>query len=95
MAGYRLDVLPEYLLYFRRRESGLSHTSADYEAKRRLIDTYEDALGKVGLRGLAASMIALLKHQQELEAALLDKQDARTARLHGLVGEMLRRKVQR
>ncbi|HEX3744649.1 MAG TPA: glycosyltransferase [Bryobacteraceae bacterium] len=95
MAGYKVDVLPEYLLYFRRREGGLSQTSTDYEAKRRLIDTYEDQLAKVGLRGFATSLIALLQRRRDLEAAFRDSRDARTTRLHGLVGEMLRRKSQR
>jgi glycosyltransferase involved in cell wall biosynthesis len=94
MGGYRVDVLPEYLLYFRRREGGLSHTSPDYEAKQRLIDTYEDELGKIGLRGFATSLVALLKGRQALEIAVRDNRDARTVRLHGLVGDMLRRKSQ-
>jgi glycosyltransferase involved in cell wall biosynthesis len=94
MGGYRVDVLPEYLLYFRRREGGLSHTSPDYEAKQRLIDTYADELGKIGLRGLATSLVALLKGRQALEMAVRESRDARTVRLHGLVADMLRRKSQ-
>ena len=90
--GYRVDVLPEFLLYFRQTEGGLSRSSGQYEAMQRLIETYEDALGKVGLRGLATTVVALLKRWRELEIAVRDNEDSRAARLHGLVGEMLRRK---
>jgi O-antigen biosynthesis protein len=93
MAGLRVDVLPEFLLYFRKTESGLSRTSSEYEAKRRLIETYEDELARVGLRGMAATLIALLKRREELEKAVKENEEARARRLHGLVGEMLRRRA--
>ena len=93
MAGFRVDVLPEFLLYFRKTESGLSRTSSEYEAKRRLIETYENELAKVGLRGMAVTLIALLKRREELEIALRENEEARARRLHGLVGEMLRRRT--
>lgn len=92
MGGYRVDVLPECLLYFRQSAGGLSRTSGQYEAMQRLIGTYEDALGKVGLRGIATTAVALLKRRLELEIAVRDNEKSRAARLHGLVGEMLRRK---
>lgn len=93
MAGFRVDVLPEYLLYFRKTASGLSLTSSEYAAKQRLIDTYEVELAKVGLHGMAATLIALLKRREELELALRERMTADTRRLHGLVGEMLRRRA--
>jgi glycosyltransferase involved in cell wall biosynthesis/GT2 family glycosyltransferase len=92
MAGFRVDVLPEYLLYFRKTEAGLSRTSSGYEAKLRLIETYEDALAKVGLRGIAATVVALMNRREELEAAIKENEESRARRLHGLVGEMLRAK---
>ncbi len=95
MAGYQVDVLPEFLLYFRQSEGGLSRTSGQYEARQRLIETYEDALNKVGLRGLATAVVTLLQRRRELEIAVKDNEDSRAARLHGLVGDMLRRKSQR
>ena len=94
-AGYHVDVLPEFLLYFRQAEGGLSRTSSEYEARQRLNDTYEDALGKVGLRGVATAVVALLKRRQELEAAVKENEEASATRLHSLVGELLRRKLQR
>lgn len=92
MAGLRVDVLPEFLLYFRKTETGLSRTSSEYDAKRRLIETYEDHLARAGLRGLAATLIALLKRREELEIAVRENQQSRERRLHGLVGEMLRKR---
>jgi glycosyltransferase involved in cell wall biosynthesis/GT2 family glycosyltransferase len=94
MAGFKVDVLPEFLLYFRKSETGLSRTSSEYDAQRRLIETYEDELAKVGLRGLAATLIALLKRREQLEAAVKENEESRAKRLHSLVGDMLRRRTE-
>jgi glycosyltransferase involved in cell wall biosynthesis/GT2 family glycosyltransferase len=91
MAGFRVDVLPEFLLYFRKTETGLSRTSSDYDAKQRLIQTYENELAKIGLRGVASTVAALLKGREVLEKAL--RESARASRLQGLVEEMLRRRT--
>jgi glycosyltransferase involved in cell wall biosynthesis/GT2 family glycosyltransferase len=80
IAGFRVDVLPEPLLYFRKSATGLSVSSNEYEAKRRLIDTYEDLLNRIGLRGLATTLAAL------------QWQPPPPNTLHHLVGEVLRRK---
>jgi GT2 family glycosyltransferase/glycosyltransferase involved in cell wall biosynthesis len=91
-AGFSVDVLPEFLLYFRKTQAGLSVTSDAYEAMRRLLDTYEASLTTVGLRGLATNVIALQKRCEKLEVALKTVQDSRTRLLNGLAKEMLRRK---
>jgi glycosyltransferase involved in cell wall biosynthesis len=65
MAGYKSDVLPECLLYFRQPDGGLAKTSADYPAKQRLIDVYEEQLAQVGLKGMGRAMHALFRRSQE------------------------------
>jgi O-antigen biosynthesis protein len=90
MAGFRVDVLPEYLLFFRKTESGLSQTSSEFEAKRRLTQTYDNELAKVGLRGLAPTLVALVKRRDELEAAVRENEESRSKHLHQILEKMLR-----
>lgn len=92
MAGFRVDVLPEFLLYFRKTETGLSRTSSDYDAKQRLIQTYENELATIGMHGVASTVIALRKRCDALEKTL--RESAGAGRLHGLVEELLRRRKQ-
>jgi GT2 family glycosyltransferase/glycosyltransferase involved in cell wall biosynthesis len=92
LAGFRVDVLPEFLLRFRQSETGLSRTSSEYHAKRRLLETYEAALSQVGLRGMASVVTALGKRRDALETAARESESGK--RLHVLLGELLRRKAQ-
>ena len=75
-AGFRVEVLPEFLLYFRKSQAGLSLSSNPYEAKRRLLETYEQMLTPLGLRGLATSVASLQKRCEALEQSLADAQAA-------------------
>jgi glycosyltransferase involved in cell wall biosynthesis len=54
--GYRTDVVPEYLHY--RRQTGDSHSRDvdPVQAKRRLMDQFDDRLAAVGLQGAASAM---------------------------------------
>jgi GT2 family glycosyltransferase/glycosyltransferase involved in cell wall biosynthesis len=99
-AGFRVEVLPEFLLYFRKSQTGLSMSSDGYEAKRRLLDTYEAMLTPLGLRGLATSIISLQKRCEILEDSLRNAQaaarfaqESRARILQGLAKEMMRRKA--
>ena len=71
LAGYRSDVVPECLLYFRRLADGLANTSEDYPAKQRLVDAYEERLACIGLHGAAWLIHALQRRCRQLEQALL------------------------
>lgn len=90
-AGFRVDVLPEFLLYFRKLEGGLSLASDVYEARRRLLDTFDAQLAPVGLHGLATAFTALLQRHQRLEEALRDLHQSRARLLNGVAKQMLRR----
>ncbi len=90
LAGFTTDVVPECLLYFRRLNDGLAATSSDFPAKQRLIDAYEEALGKAGLRGLAGATFALDRRRRQLEDELRRQSvpDSQ-ARLQNRVRELL------
>jgi glycosyltransferase involved in cell wall biosynthesis len=70
LAGHRVDVVPECLLFFRRLPDGLANTSPDYPAKQRLIGSYEKRLAEVGLGGMASLILALNDRYKQLEARI-------------------------
>lgn len=95
LRGYRTDVVPEFLLQFRRLEDGLARTSEDFPAKRRLIDAYEEELAKIGLHGIANTVQALYRRCRELDkAASAEVPVELRMRLHDRVLKMLSKKPQ-
>ncbi|MGA3204753.1 MAG: glycosyltransferase [Bryobacteraceae bacterium] len=92
LAGYRTDVIPEFLLYFRQLHDGLALTSDDFAAKRRLIDTYDAEFARLGLHGAANTMRALYRRCQQLEEA--GREQALRLRLHDRVVAVLAEKRQ-
>jgi glycosyltransferase involved in cell wall biosynthesis len=95
LRGYRADVVPEFLLHFRRLPDGLARNSDDFAAKRRLIETYQEAFAQLGMHGMANTIHALYRRCQELEKAAREQvpPEVRT-RLHERVREILARKTQ-
>jgi O-antigen biosynthesis protein len=67
LAGFRIDVLPELLQYYRQVEDGLARTLPSEPAKRRLLDAYEDSLKAMGLQGGALALAGLYRRGQEME----------------------------
>lgn len=67
LAGYRIDVLPELLHYYRQVEDGLARTLPTDVCRRRLLDAYEDSLRTVGLEGAGLALAGLYRKNQELE----------------------------
>jgi glycosyltransferase involved in cell wall biosynthesis len=67
LAGYRVDVLPELLHFYRQVEGSLARTLPSEPAKRRLLDAYEDALSAAGLKGAALALAGLYRSGQEME----------------------------
>lgn len=65
-AGYRTDVLPEYLHFYRQVPKSLSRTADPALAKRRMIEQYDRQLDVVGLRGAASALFYNLQKAQEL-----------------------------
>ena len=84
LAGYRTDVFPECLLYFRRLSEGLAAISSDFLAKQRLTGAYESRLAEAGMQGLASLVHALNRRCLELEA-----ETPRNIRLENRVRQML------
>jgi O-antigen biosynthesis protein len=54
--GYRADVVPEYLAYSRQTRDGLSCDVELVEAKRHLIEQFDEQFATVGLPGAASAM---------------------------------------
>lgn len=54
LSGHALDVIPDYLLYYRIRDDGMFRTNDLYENKMRVLRVYEERLRQVGLEGLAS-----------------------------------------
>ena len=92
--GYRTDVVPAFLLYFRKLGDGLATSSDDFLAKNRLVDAYEEALGEAGLHG-AARLIRALQHRCRTLEAELERKPAGSPRLQQRVRAMLAKQGRR
>jgi glycosyltransferase involved in cell wall biosynthesis len=69
-AGYRIDVVPEFLYLYRRTQDSLSTGADNYRASRRLIDTYNKQLATIGVHNGGDMMFRLQKRCEELEIRL-------------------------
>jgi glycosyltransferase involved in cell wall biosynthesis len=67
LGGYKTDVIPEYLRFYRQLDDGLARRSDRFMAKRRMIEVFDRAFGEVGLYGTANAMWALYSETQELK----------------------------
>jgi glycosyltransferase involved in cell wall biosynthesis len=70
LAGYRVDVVPDLLQFYRQVEGSLARTLPSEASLRRLLDAYEDALGPVGLKGAALALAGLHRGAKEAEQRL-------------------------
>jgi GT2 family glycosyltransferase len=70
LAGYRVDVLPELLHFYRQTEGSLARTLPSEPARKRLLDAYEDTLSTAGLKGAALALAGLYRRGQEMEREL-------------------------
>jgi GT2 family glycosyltransferase/glycosyltransferase involved in cell wall biosynthesis len=69
-AGYRIDVVPEFLYLYRRTDDSLSQGADTYRASRRLIDTYNKKLAAAGIHNGGDIMFTLQKRCKDLENRL-------------------------
>ena len=67
LAGYKVDVLPELLQFYRQSEGSLARTLPAESAQSRLLDAYEDALGPLGLKGGALALAGLHRSATKME----------------------------
>lgn len=70
LAGYKVDVLPELLQYYRQVEESLARTLPGEASMRRLLDAYEDTLKPLGLQGAALALSGLHRASKRLERDL-------------------------
>lgn len=67
LAGFRVDVLPELLHYYRQVDGSLARTIPSETSMRRLLSAYEDFLRTVGLQSGALALTGLYRHGHEME----------------------------
>lgn len=70
LAGFHIDVLPEFLQYYRQVDGSLARILPSAAAKRRLLDAYEGTLQGLGLQGAAVALAGLFQSGQKLDAKL-------------------------
>lgn len=57
LAGYKLDVIPEFLLYYREREDSRLRTTDGYQNDSRVVRHYRERLREVGLADLVPLIV--------------------------------------
>jgi GT2 family glycosyltransferase/glycosyltransferase involved in cell wall biosynthesis len=72
LAGYKVDVLPEMLQFYRQVEGSLARTLPSEASRRRLIDAYEAALQPLGLAGAALALDGLFRAGNRMEARIAE-----------------------
>lgn len=78
LAGYKLDVVPEYLFHYRVVHTGMTYTMSTYSATLRVMRHYRGLLQKSGMGALAPAFQTLYKRmfQYETELARLRAENA-------------------
>jgi len=79
MSGFKTDVLPEFLHFYRQVGDGLARSSDAFVAMRRMVDTYDNQFAAVGLHGVAHAMVALYRKSKELEGRVHELEALRLA----------------
>ncbi len=59
LAGYKVDVLPDLLQFYRQVEGSLARTLPSEASKRRLLNAYEEKMAEAGLAGGALALAGL------------------------------------
>jgi GT2 family glycosyltransferase/glycosyltransferase involved in cell wall biosynthesis len=72
LAGYKVDILPEILQFYRQVEGSLARTLHAETSMRRLIDAYEDGLRPLGLQGAALALSGLHRSSKRLEGQVAE-----------------------
>jgi GT2 family glycosyltransferase len=67
LGGYRVDVVPEALFYYRITGSGLTGSTGEYRNRLAVQRIYGELLGRVGLHGLAPFLFGLYERGRPLE----------------------------
>ncbi|MBK8020101.1 MAG: glycosyltransferase [Chloroflexi bacterium] len=66
MHGFKLDVIPEFLFYYRYRETSRLRTTSHYLNESRILRNYEAILAKVGMEDIAPLILGLKYRTREL-----------------------------
>jgi glycosyltransferase involved in cell wall biosynthesis/GT2 family glycosyltransferase len=72
LAGYKVNVLPELLQFYRQVEGSLARSISQDSSKRRLLSAYEDSLRPLGLEGAALALEGLTRTANKLEQRIAE-----------------------
>jgi GT2 family glycosyltransferase/glycosyltransferase involved in cell wall biosynthesis len=67
LAGYKIDILPEFLHFYRQVEGSLARVLPQESSRRRLLDAYESRLTAAGLQGGALALAGLYQSAKDME----------------------------
>jgi GT2 family glycosyltransferase/glycosyltransferase involved in cell wall biosynthesis len=67
LAGYKVDVLPELLQFYRQVEGGLARTLPSENSRRRLLRAYEKQMTAAGLEGGALALAGLYESGKAMQ----------------------------
>jgi glycosyltransferase involved in cell wall biosynthesis len=70
LAGYKVDVVPEFLQFYRQVEGSLARTLPPRGARNRLLGAYEEVLRPLGLQGAALALEGLHRSAENAAASL-------------------------
>jgi GT2 family glycosyltransferase/glycosyltransferase involved in cell wall biosynthesis len=70
LAGFKVDVLPEFHQFYRQVEGSLARTLPSNASRRRLLAPYEDRLSAAGLQGGALALAGLYEGRKQLETQI-------------------------
>ena len=59
LSEYKLDVIPEFLFFYRVRPESRLRTTVEYQNDERVLRQYRDRLQKLGLGGMASMMLGM------------------------------------
>ena len=69
LSGYRLDIVPEYLYYYRQHPNSLLHAGSvatEYDGYVRVQQTYDERLRPLGLGGVPAAVMGMYQQMDAL-----------------------------
>ncbi|MBZ0295086.1 MAG: glycosyltransferase, partial [Anaerolineae bacterium] len=75
-AGYKIDVIPEVLFFYRYLPDSLNRTANEYESITRALRVYADQLEKIGLHHLIPWIYQVYKDSQEHQRQQAQRLDA-------------------
>jgi GT2 family glycosyltransferase/SAM-dependent methyltransferase len=84
LTGYKLDIIPEFLLYYRERRDSRLRTTDMYLNEMRVLRHYQERLREVGLEDVAPLLVGLNYRVQEGGYNMADQEQSTAVGSHGV-----------